>query len=98
MPENSHLCVFRWSQTPISSQPDNDGGNQDNLAFNYFAVPLVSPAGEWDDENMDRALWYICQYKQGENFTSKPSMPITYICVNKQVEQMLQLLQMLQME
>ena len=98
MPENSHLCVFRWSQGPISSQPDNDGGNQDNLAFNYFAVPLVSPAGEWDDENMDRALWYICQYKQGENFTSKPSMPITYICVNKQVEQMLQLLQMLQME
>ena len=94
----THLCVFRWSQGPISSQPDNDGGNQDNLAFNYFAVPLVSPAGEWDDENMDRALWYICQYKQGENFTSKPSMPITYICVNKQVEQMLQLLQMLQME
>ena len=67
----SDLCVFRWNQGQfpiLPVQPDNDGGNQDNLVFN-FGVPLAEP-GEWDDENMNEKMWYICQYKKGEKFTS----------------------------
>ena len=59
---NSRKLSFLYRRWSIwDNQPNNHGGNQDHLIFN-FAFPHV-PAGQWDDENKNQKFSYICQYR-----------------------------------
>jgi len=54
-PSGTPLSYTNWA----SGQPDNSGGTQDCLAFNYQLY--VTNSGKWDDQSCTGTKKYVCQ-------------------------------------